>query len=64
MITSKDKAALNAAKVGDIVTMSDGRKVEVRWSRRTGDCHRCELHGEDCDGLECGINNVVYELTR
>jgi len=64
MLTEKDKAALNAAKVGDTVALSDGRKVEVVYSNRISDCYKCELHNENCDGLPCGINNVIYELTR
>lgn len=62
MITTKDKAALNAAAVGDIVTLSDGRKVEAARLKRSRDCHTCELHDEDCAGLNCDNNKMCYKF--
>lgn len=60
MITTKDKETINAAAVGDIVELSDGRKIEAEHSTRRKDCHTCELHDEDCDGLNCDNMKTVY----
>ena len=64
MLTSKDRAAINAAKPGKVITLSDGRRIVVERSSRTSDCHACELHDEDCDGLNCDNMKTVYRNER
>ena len=64
MLTSKDRAAINAAKPGKVIKLSDGRRIVVERSSRTSDCHTCELHDEDCDGIECAANKTVYRNER
>lgn len=64
MLTSKDRAAINAAKPGKVIKLADGRRIVAERSSRTSDCHTCELHGEDCDGLNCDNMKTVYRNER
>lgn len=64
MLTSKDRAAINAAKWGDVITLADGRRIVAERSIRTSDCYKCELRGEDCDGLNCDNMKTVYRNER
>lgn len=64
MLTEKDRAAINAAKPGKVITLSDGRRIVKERSSRASDCHTCELHGEDCDVLLCGVGNFICRNER
>ena len=64
MLTSKDRAAINAANVGDVIALADGRRIVAERSIKMSDCYMCELRDEDCDGLNCYSNKTVYRNER
>lgn len=65
MLTSGDMHDLNAAEVGDIVTLEDGRKFKVenegRWLACKG---ACDLYQEECFDITCTEWHTVYKLVK
>lgn len=64
MLTSKDRAAINAANVGDVITLSDGRRIVKEHESKLGACPSCELFNEDCVGIRCGLDDFICRNER
>lgn len=64
MLTEKDKAAINAAKPGDVIALADGRRIVAERSTKISDCYGCEFANEDCHGMNCGSAEKVYRNER